>query len=445
MNENIFKAYDIRGIFPTEINEKAVYKIAQAYGAWLKPKKVAVGRDVRNSGEILNKSVIEALIEMGIDVVDIGVATTDMLYFAVAHYKLDGGICVTASHNSAEYNGLKLVREKASPVSLDSGLDKIRDLVRKNEVSKSENKGEIEQRDVSEDYLAKVLSFIEKEKIKPMKVVANPNFGASGKIVEKIAEVLKIDLIKLNFEQNGNFPKGKPDPLMLTNQKEISELVKKSRADFGVAWDADADRCFFFDEKGSFIPAYYTTAILAKIVLKGNRGSVVVQDPRLVWASRDAVLEMGGATVRSKAGRSFIGETMRKEDAIFAGEISGHYFFRDFFACDNGIIPFLIMLQYLSETEQTLSEVTDPYFKMYPISGELNFKVNDVNQILEKIKAEYRDGELDDIDGISISFDDWRFNIRSSNTEPLLRLNVEAIEKKVLDEKVTELTKLIEE
>jgi phosphomannomutase len=445
MKDSIFKAYDIRGIYPNEINEEIAYKIGAAYATYLKPKRVALGRDVRLSGGKLMKAVQEGLTKAGVEVVDIGVISTDMLYFAVAEYGYDGGISITASHNPGEHNGMKMVREGSKPISLDSGLAEIRDIAEKGKFITAKNPGKITKKEILDDYVSKILSFIEIDKIKPMKIVVNPNFGAAGRALDKLAEILKLDLVKMNFNPDGSFPKGKPDPLQVENQRETAETVKKAGADFAAAWDADADRCFFFDEKGNFVPGYYTTALIAKMALKNNRQEVVVHDSRLIWATRDIILEAGGAPVMSRAGRSFVGETMRKEGAIFAGEISGHYFFREFYYCDNGMIPFLLMLEHLSETEMKMSEIVEPFFENYPISGEINFMLKDPNAKLDEVGEKYKDGEVDKTDGVSVTYDEWRFNIRPSNTEPLLRLNVEARERNILEEKVGELTSLIEE
>lgn len=444
INEKIFKAYDIRGVYPEEINEETVYLTAKAYAEWLKPKKVALGRDVRTSGESLFEEAKRGLIEMGVDVVEMGVITTDMLYFAVANYGFDGGISMTASHNSAEYNGMKMVKEKSEPISLDSGLAEIRDIAQKGDFSFVETTGKVEVMDVLGDYVEKVMFFVDTTKIRPLKVVANPNFGAAGKVADQIATKLNIEVIELNYEENGDFPKGRPDPLIEENRKETSELVKKEGADFGVAWDADADRCFFFDENGNFVDGYYISAVLAEIVLGKYPGSKIIHDPRLTWAIVDKVKSIGGIPIESKIGHSFIKARMKKEDAAFGGENSGHYYFKDFYFCDNGMIPFVLILQKLSVSGKKLSELVNPLRKKYPISGEINFKVADVKAVLLEIGQKYSDGKAGHIDGVSVEYPDWRFNVRGSNTEPLVRLNIEAKTKELVDEKVRELTGIIE-
>jgi phosphomannomutase len=444
MKEGIFKAYDIRGIYPREINKEAVERITRAYVSWLKPKRIALGRDVRTSGGELFDSAQKALIEMGVDVLDVTVITTDMLYFAVANYDLDGGIGITASHNPAEYNGMKMVKDNAKPISMDSGLAEIRDLAVKNEFETAEKQGSVEQKDILDDYVARLLTFIDKRLIRQMKVVANPNFGAAGKVVEKLAQALNLEIIKLNFEEDGRFPKGKPDPSLIENRVETTEMIKKTVVDLGVTWDADADRCFFFDETGAFVDGYYETALLAQVVLEKYPGEKIIHDPRLIWATQDLVKEAGGVPLINKVGHSFIKERMRKEGAVFGGENSGHFYFKDFYYCDNGMIPFLLMLQKISETGKKLSELVNPLKERYPISGEINFKVADVQVKLKEIEEKYSDGKRERIDGVSVTYSDWRFNVRASNTEPLIRLNIEAKTKELVNQKVEELTDLIE-
>lgn len=444
MNENIFKAYDIRGVYPSEINEETVARIAKAYATWLKPKKLVLGRDVRNSGAALFNSTKEALIGMGVEVADIGVITTDMLYFAVANYGFDGGIAITASHNPAEYNGMKIVREGAIPLSSESGLLEIKKLAQENNFKNSTKKGSIKQLAITADYISKLMTFVDQDRIKRFKIVVNPNFGAAGSVIEKLAIKLGLKLVKLNTEQNGNFPKGRPDPLIESNRKETSELVREEKADFGVAWDADADRCFFFDEKGRFIDGYHEAAILSQIVLKKYPGGKIVHDPRLVWATQDLVKKAGGIPLINKVGHSFIKERMRKEDAVFGGENSGHFYFKDYYYCDNGMIPFLLMLSRLSESNNKMSELVEVLRDRYPNSGEINFKLKNAQTKIIEIENHYHDGKITKIDGLSVEYPGWRFNLRTSNTEPLLRLNLEAKSQGLVDEKVAELKVLIE-
>jgi len=453
MNEKIFKAYDIRGIYPEEINELDAHKIAKAFCEYLKPSEVVIGSDIRLSSPALKKSAIKAVTDQGIKVIDVGEISTDMLYFSVANYGYAGGFSLTASHNPKEYNGMKMVREGSKPISSDTGLFDIRDIALKLEEDKNileseANQDLVEKKDILEDYIEKIRSFSDFSQFKKFKIVANPNFGVAGKALDKLLTGTGIEVVKLNYEPDGNFPKGRPDPLIPENRAEISKLVVESGADFGVAWDADADRCFFFTEKGEFIEGYFITALLAKIFLEKNPGGIIIRDTRLAWAIDDVVKESGGATVATKAGHAFIKERMRKEKAVFGGEMSAHYYFRDYFYCDNGMIPLVMMLEFLSKTDQTLSQIMNEMFwNKYYVSGEINNEVADVRSILEKAEKIYgADASgIDKTDGISVDYPDWRFNLRGSNTEPLIRLNVEAKSKDLMEAKREELLKLIQQ
>jgi phosphomannomutase len=447
-SEKIFKAYDVRGVYPSELDEETAYKVGQAYAKFIKPKKVAIGRDVRSHGEQIKKELIRGLNDAGVDVVDIGIISTDMLYFAVAYYGYDGGITVSASHNPKEYNGFKMVREKSIAISSDTGLFDIRDLVVNNDFEiKSDKKGTVETKEIMDDYIAKIVTFIDVNKIKPLKVVLSANFGLAGVVAKKILEKIpaKINAEYLDAEPNGEFPKGRPDPLIKERQTETSELVKSSGANFGVAWDADADRCFFFDEKGNFIEGYFIVGLLAKEILKNNTGGKILYDPRLTWATIETVESVGGVPIQTKAGHAFIKDRMRKEDAVFAGEMSAHYYFRDYYYCDNGMIPFVMMMQLISETGKTLSELIAPMTNKYFVSGEINNEVKDIPALIKEAEEKYSDGKIDKTDGLGVEYKEWRFNLRGSNTEPKIRLNVEALNKELMEEKRDEILKLIGE
>ncbi len=446
MNEEIFKAYDIRGVYPQEIDAESVYRIAQAYAIFLNPKKIALGRDVRQSSPELWQAAKNGLLQAGVDVMDIGEVSTDMMYFAVAFYRLDGGITITASHNPREYNGLKMVREKAIPISGDSGIYKIKQLVLDGKNKKSSKPGHLEKKNIWDDYAKHCLSFIDTNRIKSFKIVANPNFGLAGKVLDRIRDIGKLDLdIKaLNYEPDGSFPKGRPDPLIPENRLETEKLIKETKADFGVAWDADADRCFFFDEKGEFIDGYFIVALLAKIILRDTDGEKVIIDPRMVFATKEAILSSGGIPLVNKVGHTFIKERMRKENAIFAGENSAHLYFRDNYYCDNGIIPFLLILQEISTSGAKLSELVAEWRDRIFVSGEINFTVKDPKKIFQALAEKYSDGYKDETDGLSIEYEDWRFNVRSSNTEPLLRLNIESYSQEKLDKVKRQIIDLIE-
>lgn len=450
MNDSIFKAYDIRGIYPNEINELDVYKIAKAYCEFVKPSEVVIGCDVRLSSPVLKRSAIKAVTDAGIKVIDVGEISTDMLYFAVANYGYAGGFSLTASHNPKEYNGMKCVREESKPISSDSGLFEIRDMAMKMELNEEAPQGDIneslvERKDIFKDYAEKIRSFADFSKFKNFKVVANPNFGVAGRALDKILEGTSIAVERLNYTPDGNFPKGRPDPLIPENREEISKIVVEVGADFGVAWDADADRCFFFTEKGEFIEGYFVTALLAEIFLQRKTGEKIIHDTRLTWAIEDIVKKNGGIDIATKAGHSFIKERMRKENAVFGGEMSAHYYFRDYFFCDNGMIPLVMMMEFLSTQEKTLSEIMhEMFWDKYYVSGEINTQVADVKMVIVKAREIYSEGamKIDETDGVSIDHNDWRFNFRGSNTEPLIRLNVEARNRELMEEKTKELLAL---
>ena len=453
MNEKIFKAYDIRGIYPGEIDEEAVKRIAKAYVQFIypehdrrvKPKTVAVGRDVRLSSPSLQKAVIEGLIESGVDVVDIGMGPTEMIYFAVGAHNYDGAIQVSASHNPAEYNGLKMIREKVQALSSDNGLLEIKELAIAGNFKHVEQKGTVTKKDLTDEYLEFLKKFMPKQAIPSLKIIANNNFGMSGVLAKKFftKNIPQIELVGLNDKPDGSFPKGRPDPLIPENRQELSELVVSEKANLGVAWDADGDRFYITDEKGLFVEGYYLTALLAEYLLEKDKGGKVIYDPRNIWAIEQTVAEAGGKALLNKAGHTFIKNRMKKEGALFAGEASGHFYFRDFFNADNGLIPLLLVLSIIAETNKSVSELFKNLREKFHVSGEINFKVADISSKLLEMEEIYKEGEIDRTDGLSVSFDNWRFNVRASNTEPLLRLNVEGKSQQIVDEKTAELKSLI--
>jgi phosphomannomutase len=438
MNFDVFRAYDIRGVYPTDINEEAYHDIALGYATVFKPEEVVVGMDARLSSPSLKESLIDGLLDSGVDVVDIGKVTTDMLYFAVGRYDYSGGIIVSASHNPREYNGLKMVREKVTAISSDSGLFEIRDLLKSGSPAPAAGtaRGACRQREITDDYVAHVLSFVDTESIRPFSIVANANFGFVGAPIRRIADRLGMETKPLNFEPDGSFPKGPPDPLLVENRVETEEMIKRENADFGVAWDADADRVFFFDETGRFISGAYITALLARIMLeKYGHDNKIILDPRITWPILEVVRNMGGHPIISKCGHTFIKERMRSEDALFAGEMSAHYYFRDNFYADNGIIPLVLLLEYLSKNNVSFSAMIDPIMENHFISGELNYRVRNTGEVIDKVRSRFQnEGTEDFTDGYSVESTDWRFNVRPSNTEPLLRLNVESREKRYIEE-----------
>lgn len=447
MNFDVFKAYDVRGIYPTEIDETAYYRIAQGYVHIFRPAVVVVGADVRLSSPPLKLALIEGLLDAGVDVVDIGNITTDMLYFATGAYGYSGGIIVSASHNPGQYNGLKMVRKGVAAISSDTGLYDIRDAVKagKDGSAASTKKGTLQTKEIIQDYIDHVFRFVNIEKIEKLTFVGNANFGFVGRSVRPIAERLKLNLIPLNFEPDGSFPKGPPDPMLAGNRYETEKLTGESAADFGAAWDADADRVMFFDETGQFISGAYMTALLATIMLKKHgTQNKILYDPRVVWPVRKATSEAGGHAIMSKSGHAFMKDRLRAEDALFAGEMSAHYYFRDNFYADNGVIPFLLMLEHLSETKKRLSEIIQPFILNHYMTGELNYRVGDMAGAIERVRAQYGlHGSEDFTDGYSVENSLWRFNIRPSNTEPFLRLNVEARNPEILNHMKGELERII--
>jgi len=447
MNYDIFRAYDIRGVYPQDVNEESYYRIARCYALIFKPKNLVVGMDARVSSPALKKKMVEGLMDSGVNVIDIGEITTDMLYFAVGAYDYCGGIVVSASHNPGQYNGMKMVREKATAISSDTGLFDIRDALKagKDKEMPQADKGSYTTRDIMDDYIEHVLGFVDRETIKPFTVVANANFGYVSRPVKKIAEKLNLTLVPLNFEPDGSFPKGPPDPMLKDNRTETEALVRKTGADLAVAWDADADRVMFHDETGRFISGAYMTAMLAEILLKqhGHENKIIF-DPRVIWPAQKTIAHMNGQGIVSKSGHTFMKDRMRSDNALFAGEMSAHYYFRDNFYADNGIIPFLLVLQHLSQSKQLMSQLIAPFMEGHFMTGELNYKVKDIKAVMTEVQKKYSHmGEESFIDGYSLETPSWRFNIRSSNTEPLLRLNVEAREEELLEKIKSEIEVLI--
>jgi phosphomannomutase len=430
-NFNSFRAYDIRGVYPTDLNEESFYRMAKAYTYLFHPQTMVVGMDARESGPALKQSLTNGFVDAGVNVVDIGGVTTDMIYYAVGSSDgYSGGIVVSASHNPKEYNGAKMVKEKAAAISSDTGLFEIRDIIKddKDKSVTSDTKGTVTQKDVRAGYVNHVLSFIDSHLIRKFKIVANANFGYVGGGVDLIADKLGIDLTRLNWNPDGTFPKGTPDPMQPANRAESEEMMRQGQFDFAAIWDADADRCMFLDEKGEFISGAYVTALLADVLLTKHGGNnKIIFDPRVIWPTMKVCEQHGAQPLISKSGHAFIKDRMRKENAIFAGEMSAHYYFRENFYADNGVIPFLLVLEQLSRSGKTFSETMRPYMEGHFMSGELNYRVADAQKTIENVKDRLSEkGQEDFTDGYSLTADDWRFNIRPSNTEPLLRLNIEA-------------------
>lgn len=441
-----FKAYDIRGAVPDELNADIAYGIGRAFADLIGAHRVAVGRDMRLSGDLIAGALVRGLNDAGVDVLDIGLSGTEEIYAATAQFGLDGGIAVTASHNPAHHNGMKLVRAEARPVSSDTGLNQIRDQVAATRSWPSTGgTGTTEPLDARPRYVEAMLEAVDLDAIGALRVVANAGNGCAGPAVDALAPHLPIQFTRLQWDPDGNFPNGVPNPLLLENREITAEAVRAEGADFGVAWDGDFDRCFFFDAHGRFIEGYYLVGLLAKTLLpQTSPGTAVVHDPRLLWNTLDIVEAAGGVGVQCKAGHAFIKEAMRNHDAIYGGEMSSHHFFRDFFYCDSGMLPWLHIASLMGRSGATLAELVDERIAAYPCSGEINFRVDDAGAALDRVEAAHSDGDVDRTDGLSISYPEWRFNVRASNTEPLLRLNVETRANQVLlDERTQALTALI--
>ncbi|MDP4190197.1 MAG: phosphomannomutase [Bacteroidota bacterium] len=442
-----FKAYDIRGKVGSELNTELAYNIGRAYTKLLNLKTAVVGHDVRTSSVELSDALIKGLTDSGVDVTDIGLCGTEMIYFATPFLNADGGIMITASHNPPEYNGLKFVKKGSVPVGYDSGLNEVEKLIlSKNFDQLSEKKGKVTQKDVMPDFINNLKKFYDKDKIKPLKVVVNGGNGCVGLALDAIENNLPIKMIKVFTEPDSNFPNGVPNPLLPGNRQPSIDAVQKNNADLGVAWDGDYDRCFFFDEKGNFIEGYYIVGLLAKSILKKHPGEKIVHDPRLVWNTVEVVSNNGGQAIESKSGHAFIKEKMREVNAIYGGEMSAHHYFRDNAYSDSGMIPFLLVLQLISEEGKPLSKLVEEMVNNFPCSGEINTTIENPAAKIKELDSMFTSGKKEYLDGLSVEFDNWRFNIRMSNTEPILRLNVESRkDQKLMEEKTEDLLKIIRE
>jgi phosphomannomutase len=426
-----FKAYDVRGIVPQELDADGAYRIGRAYVDEFEPRRIAVGHDMRLSSEELSEAAIRGALDAGCDVDDIGLCGTEMLYFAVGEYGYEGGFTVTASHNPAEYNGMKMVRRGALPVGGDSGLDRVRDRALAGDFRDPARPGERKQRDIRQAFADRCLAFVEPGSVAPLNVVIDASNGMGGYMLEPILDRLPITAERAHFEPDGRFPNGQPNPLLPENRTFIIDEVTRRKADLGIAFDGDADRCFFIDDTGEFVSGDFVTTLIAASMLERHPGETILYDVRASWAVRDTVERLGGRAVASRVGHAFIKHRLRKEHAIFAGEVSGHYYFRDFYGVDTGVVPALLMLELVSLAGTPLSAQLAPLRAHYHLSGEINTPVDDVPLRLQELKERYgptgEGGELSHIDGISVIFTDWHFNVRPSNTEPLLRLNLESV------------------
>ncbi|SPL70331.1 phosphohexomutase domain-containing protein [Acinetobacter stercoris] len=449
-----FKAYDIRGKLGTELNEEIAYNIGRAYGQIYQPKTVVVGSDVRLTSEDLKQATIRGLNDAGVDVLDLGLTGTEEVYFAAFHLDVQGGIEVTASHNPMDYNGMKLVRENSRPISADTGLKEIQFLAETQDFEKVEKKGSTQKYNILPEFIDHLLTYIDPQKIRPLKLVMNAGNGAAGHVVDAIEAKFKtlnipVEFIKIHNDPDGTFPNGIPNPILVENRDSTRNAVLEHKADMGIAWDGDFDRCFLFDEKGQFIEGYYIVGLLAQAFLLKQKGEKIVHDPRLLWNTLDVLQEYDGIAVQSKSGHAFIKDVMRENNAVYGGEMSAHHYFRDFAYCDSGMIPWLLAVSVLSETGKSLSSLVENMIDKFPCSGEINFKVANSADTIQKIFDFYADQkpEIDKTDGVSLDFGTWRLNVRASNTEPLLRLNIESRKDrnpKPMQTYVDELTKLIQ-
>ncbi|MFP1885542.1 phosphomannomutase CpsG [Lonsdalea quercina] len=431
-----FKAYDIRGELGPELNEDIAYRIGRAYGEFLKPKTIAVGGDVRLTSETLKQALARGLRDAGTDVLDIGMSGTEEIYFATFYLGIDGGIEVTASHNPMNYNGMKLVRENAKPISGDTGLRDVQRLAEENNFGPVDEskRGSYKQISMLKEYVDHLMGYVNLSNFKrPMKLVINSGNGAAGHVVDEIEKRFQqagapVEFIKVHHEADGTFPNGIPNPLLPECRKDTADAVREYGADMGIAFDGDFDRCFLFDEHAEFIEGYYIVGLLAEAFLQKQPGAKIIHDPRLTWNTIDVVTKAGGVPVMSKTGHAFIKERMRKEDAIYGGEMSAHHYFRDFAYCDSGMIPWLLVAELVAVKGMTLGELVSQRIKAFPCSGEINYKVSDSSAILARIESEFaaEAQSIEFIDGLSMNMSNWRLNVRTSNTEPLLRLNIES-------------------
>lgn len=445
---SIFRAYDMRGTYPNQMNAEVAYTVGQAFVKVMGAKNVVVGRDVRVTGPELQKAMLEGIMDAGANAIDIGIISTEMLYFAATYLDCDGGMSITASHNPADWNGIKFIGPDAKALTKDAELGQIYEAAKTQAAISASVKGTLSQTDLLEPYTEFLNKFLP-AKLPKIKIVANTNFGANGKIVDKVTKHLPaLEIVRLNWQEDGHFPKGTPDPLLPKNREEISQLVVKEEADFGVAWDADADRIFFYDDKGRFFHGCYITALLISHFLSSEPGQAIVIERRLTWANLDAIQKGHGKTVLSRTGHGFIKAVMRENQAIFGGESSGHFYYRDFNYCDNGMISFLAVLQAfakLIEQGQKVSDLLDEYLEKFPITlEELNYITPDAANVIASATQKFADAEINEVDGLSAEYPDWRFNLRSSSNEPVLRLNVEARSTNLLKQKIEEMKGFVE-
>lgn len=442
-----FKAYDVRGRVPDQLNETIARRIGCAYAQIIRPEKVALGHDIRLSSPAIKAALAEGLTSQGVDVYDIGLCGTEEIYFATSHAQLDGGIVVTASHNPKDHNGMKFVRAASRPISGDTGLFDIRDLAQSGTFSDAPRRGTIRALDTRAAYVEHLLSYVDVAALQPLSIVVDAGNGGAGRVIDRLEAHLPFTFIKLRHEPDGHFPNGVPNPLLEENRGPCIQAVREHGADLGIAWDGDFDRCFFFDSSARFVEGYYVVGLLAEAFLKNHPGAAVVHDPRLTWNTQAIVARLGGRAVQSKTGHAFIKERMRAENAIYGGEMSAHHYFRDFAYCDSGMIPWLLVAGLISRTGRSLAELVEARMAAYPCSGEINRSIAEPDAVLERVRARYTPAahSVEEVDGLAMAFAEWRFSLRRSNTEPLVRLNVEARgDRALMAAKTAELLALID-
>ena len=443
LDPKAFKAYDVRGLYPDELDEAGAYAIGRAYVAHFEPTRIAVGRDMRLSSPSMASALIDGALDGGSEVLDLGLVGTEMVYFAVGDLGLDGGVCVTASHNPKQYTGMKIVREGALPVGGESGLLDVRDRALVLQEHKPSSGRKAQSYDIWDAFVAKVLSFVDVPAIAPLRVVIDAANGMAGAMLPPVLEQLPIDAVTCYFEPDGSFPNHEPNPLLPENREFIVAKTLEEGADLGVAYDGDADRCFFVDDTGEFVPGDFVTALLAESILEKEHGGKVIYDVRASRGVPETIERAGGTALVNRVGHAYIKHRMRKEGAVFGGEVSAHYYFRDFSQADSGVVPFLLLLELISKRGRKLSELLAPYRQRFFLTGEINTPVADVEQKLRELKERYADGTVTELDGVSVDYDDWHFNVRPSNTEPLLRLNLEAFSQEQMEQKRDEVLELI--
>jgi phosphomannomutase len=444
LDPNVFKAYDVRGLYPSQLDEEGAYAIGRAYVEEFEPQQIAVGRDMRLSSPTMAAAVIAGASAAGADVLDVGLVGTEMVYFAVGELGLDGGVMVTASHNPKEYTGMKVVRAGALPVGGDSGLLDVRDRAMTGDIPQTRPAGTVSKYDIWPAYVDRVLSFVDLSSVLPLRVVVDAANGMAGVMLPPVLDRLPIEAVRCYFEPDGSFPNHDPNPLLPENREFIVEKTLSEGADFGVAFDGDADRCFFVDDTGEFVPGDFATALFARAALAKEPGAKIIYDVRASWAVPETIERAGGVPIVSRVGHAFIKLRMREERATFAGEVSGHYYFRDFSQADSGVIPFLLMLEQVSRAGAKLSELLRPFRERYFITGEINTPVADVAAKLQELEQRFGpEGSVSHLDGLSVETEDWHFNVRPSNTEPLLRLNLEARSRELMERKRDEVLAVI--